>query len=397
MRKFSAHYIFTGTGVVLKKGIVVTNDEGVITDLIDTGGNLEEIASVEFYNGILVPGFVNSHCHLELSHLRGVFPEKLKLAEFLRHILLQRSAEEETIIESADKADKEMWEGGISAVGDISNLNLTFGLKKTSKIFYHTFIETLGFSPERAERAFKWASFYLEDARILGLKASMVPHAPYSISQELFEKISGLSEKDNSILSLHSQESILEDELYRSGTGAIYNHLTENLLLDLSFFTPSGKSALATVLGWLPTQNKLLLVHNTCTKAEDIDMISRVRPMDKTWFVLCPNSNLYIEDRLPDINLFQEKHLQICLGTDSLSSNRQLSIIEEMKTIQNYFPQITLLQLINWATKNGAEALDISNWAGTLAKGKKPGINLIHNIDLQKLKLLPQSKVKRLI
>ena len=86
MRRFSAHYIITGTGAVLKKGIISVNDQGVITELTDTGGDLTESASVEFYNGILVPGFINAHCHLELSHLRNVFPEKLKMAAFLKNI-----------------------------------------------------------------------------------------------------------------------------------------------------------------------------------------------------------------------------------------------------------------------------------------------------------------------
>ena len=232
-----------------------------------------------------------------------------------------------------------MWENGISAVGDISNNQLTFPLKAFSRIHYQTFIEALGFSPDRAVSAFDWACTCLEEAKILGLAAAVVPHAPYSISRELFAKISELAEKEGSILSLHNQESPDEDDLYRSGTGEIANHLAENLQIDLSFFKPSGKSAISTVLGWLPSQNNLLLIHNVCTTKYDIAMISRRRGLHKTWFVICPNSNLYIGDRLPDIALFLENHLRICLGTDSLSSNRQLSILEEMKTIQKYFPR----------------------------------------------------------
>ena len=397
MRKFSAHFIFTGNGVVLEKGIIVVNDNGMVTDLIDTKGELTEMANVEFYNGVLIPGFVNAHCHLELSHLKGVFPEKTGLAEFLKIVLQHRNNQDDIVVEAARNADLQMWNNGISAVGDISNINMTFPLKAISKIYYHTFIETLGFSPERAERAFDWSAYCLEEAKSLGLKASVVPHAPYSISKELFVKISDLAEKEDSIQTMHSQESRGEDDLFRSGTGGIFNHLTENLLVDLSFFTPSGKSALATVLGWLPSENNLLLVHNTCTTEEDIQMIGSEREIDKTWFVLCPNSNLYIEDRLPDIELFRKNNLRLCLGTDSLSSNRQLSILDEMKTIQEHFPEIPFGEIVPWATRNGAEALEIDDWAGTIETGKRPGINLISGMDLQKLQLLPSSKVKRLV
>lgn len=397
MRKFSAQFIITGTGNVLEKGIIVVNDDGTIEDIIDTGGRLTEIAALEFYNGVLVPGFVNAHCHLELSHLRGVFPEKSKLAGFLKGVDQRRRSDEDVVNEAARKADFEMWNNGISAVGDISNIKLSFPIKASSKIYYHTFIESLGFSPERAERAFNWTISCLEEAKALGLSASIVPHAPYSVSKDLFSKISQLAEKENAILSIHSQESPAEDDLYISGTGQIVTHLTENLLIDISSFIPSGKSALSTVLVWLPSQNNLLLIHNICTTQEDIEMIGKVRPLDKTFFVLCPNSNLYIEDRLPDIGLFRKNHLRLCLGTDSLSSNKQLSILDEMKTIQNHFPEVPFEEIVKWATRNGAEALGINEWAGTIEKGKRPGINLISGMDLQNLQLLPQSKVKRIM
>jgi aminodeoxyfutalosine deaminase len=397
MRRLSAQFIITGTGDVLKKGIVTVNDEGVITDLIDTGGDLSEKPSLEFYNGVLIPGFVNAHCHLELSHLKKVIPEKTMLHGFLERMWQHRGGSEEIVVDAASKADNEMWSNGIFAVGDISNNQMTFQVKSSSRIYYHTFIEALGFSPDRAERAFDWAYGCLESARNLGLTASIVPHAPYSISRELFSKISVLAEKGNAILSMHNQESPDEDDLYRSGTGPIARHLAENLQIDLSFFKPSGKSALDTVLAWLPDQNNLLLVHNIGTNVNDISLIRSRRAPDKTWFVICPNSNLYIGDSLPDIALFRENGLRICIGTDSLSSNRHLSILEEIKTIHRYFPEIPFTEMITWATLNGAKALNIDRWAGTIEKGKKPGINLISEIDLQKLQLLPQSKIKRLI
>jgi cytosine/adenosine deaminase-related metal-dependent hydrolase len=397
MRKFSAHYIITGTGSVLRKGIVVVNDNGLITEVIDTGGDLRESASVEFYNGILIPGFVNAHCHLELSHLRNVFPQKKKLPDFLKRVLQFRFTEPDIILKAAQQADREMWENGISVVGDISNQDITLQLKKTSPIHYYTFIESLGFSPDRAEKAFAWSQTILSEAKKLALEASVVPHAPYSISKDLFFKIANLAKQKNSVLSMHSQESTHEDDLFRSGTGEIQKHLTDNLLMDLSFFTPSGKSALETVLEWLPKENHLLLVHNTCTREADICIIQRERSLDNTWLVLCPNSNLFIEDRLPDVKLFYKHHLKLCIGTDSLSSNRQLSVLEELKTITAYFPEIPLPEVMIWATRNGAEALKMEKLAGTLEVGKKPGINLIENMDLFHMRLTPESKIRRLI
>jgi aminodeoxyfutalosine deaminase len=397
MRRLSAHYIITGTGTVLSKGIITLTDDGVITEIIDTKGEPDEKAVVEFYSGVLIPGFVNVHCHLELSHLRGIFPERTGLPGFLKNVIQHRNLEESKVIEEARKADFELWKNGIVAVGDVSNTDTTFKLKSESKIVYHTFIEALGFSPQRAGRAFGWARHCFDGAQSLGLPASVVPHAPYSISKELFGLISEFAGSQDSILSMHSQECSEEDDLYLSGAGEIVRHLTENLALDLHSFKPTGKPALESVINWLPKNNRLLLVHNIRTSQKDIDLIQATRSPKKTWFVLCPNSNLYIEDRLPDIELFRRNKLQISVGTDSLSSNHQLSMLDELKTIQGRFPEIPFAEIVTWATRNGAEALEMDNWAGTIEKGKKPGINLITGMDLEHLQLLPKSKVRRLI
>ena len=397
MRKFSAHYIFTGTGKVLNKGIVTLTDQGIVTDIVDTRGELDESAGVEFYSGVITPGFVNSHCHLELSHLRDTFSEKSGLPAFLKYVNLQRNANPDFVIDQARKGDAELLKNGIVAVGDVSNTCATFPLKMQSKIAYHTFIEALGFSPLRAKKAFAvaYASFY--EALNMGLSASVVPHSPYAISKELFEMIAAFASAENSILSMHSQECSAEDDLYILGTGDIHRHLTENLGLDLSFFRPTGHSALETVIGWIPGDNNLLLVHNVRTLQKDIDLIAQTRLLRKTWFVICPESNLFIEDRLPDIELFRENNLQICIGTDGLSSNTRLSILDEMKTIQTHFPGIPFGEVVMWATRNGAEALSMNEWAGTIEIGKRPGINLITGMNLQQLLLKPQSKVKRLL
>ena len=397
MPRFSAHYIFTGNGTILEKGIVVLTDQGVVADIIDTNGHFEESAGVEFYSGVIIPGFVNAHCHLELSHLRSTFREKSGLPEFLKNVAARRNQDDSGVLVEARNADDELWRNGVVAVGDISNTNATFPIKSKSKITYHTFVEALGFSPQRADKAFEVANQYFDEAQERGLSASIVPHSPYSISKELFGKIASFAISKSSVLSMHSQECSAEDDLFRSGKGDIYRHLTENLSLDLSSFNPTGNGALESVIEWLPKENKLLLIHNIRTGQLDIDMISRTRALKQTWFVLCPGSNLFIENLLPDIELFRKNKLQICLGTDSLSSNHKLSILEEMKTIQSHFPSIHLGEIVMWATSNGARALEMDSWAGTIEIGKKPGINLITGMDLQNLRLKPQSRIKKLM
>ncbi len=239
MRRLSAHYIFTGTGTILNKGIICIDDQGFVADILDTHGEPEEKAGVEFYSGIITPAFINARCHPDLTHLRGASTTKSGLEEFLGNVegrrnLLQKSTDYDII-----KAGSELWREGVIAVGDVSNTN-------------------------------------------------------------------------------------------------------------------------------------------------------------NTSFVICPDSKLFIENHPPDFELLRKNNVHICIGTDSLSSNNKLSILDELKTIQSQFPSVTLAEMIIWATRNGAEVLNLDAWAGTIELGKSPGINLLTGIDLQQLRLQPHSKVKRL-
>ena len=396
MRKISAHLILDGLGNCYPKGIVTLDSDGTILCIEDTNGILHESAEVEFFSGILVPGFVNAHCHLELSHMHNTFPEAAGFVPFLKKVVETRVSDPETIAEAAEKADVLMYKNGIVAVGDIANGPTAFEAKKYSKIHYFTFLETLGFNPERAGKAFSWAENCLKQAESMGLKGSIVPHAPYSVSIQLFNAVATEAIRSGLPLSIHSQESLAEDDLYRSGSGEMVVHLRDNLGINPCFFNPTGESALRSTLKLLPTKNGLLLVHNVYTTQSDLDYIASVRELGNTWFVLCPGSNLYIQSQLPDIELLRKNSLQICLGTDSLASNHQLSILEEMKIIQQASPSITLDELLGWGSINGANALGISDWAGSIEVGKRPGINLLTNVDLPERKLFPATRVKKI-
>lgn len=136
-----------------------------------------------------------------------------------------------------------------------------------------------------------------------------------------------------------------------------------------------------------------MLVHNTYTSLKDIYFILR-SGRAVTW-CFCPNANLYIENRLPKVEMFQFHDFNITIGTDSLASNKNLCILSELKTLHLNFPSLSLIETINWATINGALFLGIENTYGSIEKGKKPGLNLI--TDVNDLKISSNSKVKKLV
>ena len=397
MRKIVATYIFPLNQPPIKNGVLTCTSDGTIVSISGNNEKFEEQSGLEFYSGILVPGFVNTHCHLELSHLKGKIEEKTGIGGFIGKINQLRNLETESVEKAIHSADRKMWAEGTAVVGDISNTSLTIDTKKESKIYYHTFIESFGFHPSRAERAFDYAQFVQVQFQVHQLSNSIVPHSPYSVSKPLFEKIKQNAIAEESILTIHNQESESEDEFYKSGTGAIANHLKDNLGIDISHFIPTGKSSLISVLEQLPGKNQLLLVHNTFTKKEDLDELKNYRSMENTFFVLCPNSNLYIENQLPPVSLFRGENLNICIGTDSLASNHSLSVLDELITIQKNFPEIGVDELLEWACLNGAKALKVDDKFGSFETGKNPGVNLITGIDFKTMKLTEKSKVKRLI
>ncbi len=396
MRKIAASYVFLSNGTLLKNGVIVCNNKGTITDIIENKNGLKEEAGLEFYNGILVPGFVNTHCHIELSHLHGKIEEKRGIGAFVGAIKQLRNSTPETIEKAVTIADKKMNAAGIVAVGDISNSTVSLAIKQKSRLFYHTFVESFGFSPTVANSAFDYVKLVYSEFKKNRLQASIVPHAPYSVSQPLFEKIKQFAAKSGSVLSIHNQESPSETQFFKDGTGSIADYIKNNLHIDTSHWKPTGKSSLISTLPFLPTKNQLILVHNTFTLEEDLIELKKNRELKNTYFALCPNSNLYIENHLPPVSLFRKYSVNICLGTDSLASNHQLSILSEMVTLQQNFPEIELNELLAWSTKNGAKALNIEKEYGSFEKGKTPGINLISGIDFNTMKLTTASRVKKL-
>ncbi len=392
MKKFRADYVLPVYADPVKNGIVTVDDDGKIVSITDKETDPDQ-GLVETLSGIICPGFVNTHCHVELSHMRGQIANGGGLVNFIKDILTLRRANEvmpEAIAEAAAAADELMYANGIVAVGDIANTNATVELKKNSKIYYHTFVEVLGFVPERAQVLFDDALQLMEQFK--PMPVSITPHAPYSVSKDLFKLIKKYSDSGHNLLSIHNQECEDENKFYRYKLGA-FNDLYEFLGVDIAYFKPQARNSLQSVVPLLSSNQDILLVHNTCTNLKDIYFIKR---FDKNinW-CFCPNANLYIEGRLPKINLFLDQGFNITLGTDSLASNNGLSILGEMQTIQEHFPYIDLPTMVKWGTLNGAEFLGIDKTFGSLSPGKTPGLNLITGVD--DLKLTPDSKVKKLI
>lgn len=373
MRFITAQHIFSGKEFLKPQTVILLDKENVIIDLVSS--EIVESSNIEYFEGIISPGFINTHCHLELSHLHNQIDTKTGIVNFALDVIKKRNAiTPEKQIEAMYNADALMKENGIVAVGDISNTSLSIEVKKNSSIYYHTFVELIGLNPQKSETIFYTGLDLLNDFKSHNLSCSLAPHAAYTASKELIELISNECFKQKKTTSIHNQESIEENNFFTSKSGDFLK-LYNTLNIDIDFFKATHKSSLESVIQAFNKNINTLLVHNTFTNKADIEFAQTLH--NKLFWCLCPNANLYIENTLPKIDLLISQNCEMTIGTDSLASNYTLSIIEEINTIKKQFSHIELGALLKMATYNGAKFLGIENEFGLIEKGRKSGLNLI--------------------
>ena len=378
-QKFNAEQLFTGSEILDKNHVLISDENGIvqeITNIKDAGDD------IQYFNGLLSPGFINTHCHLELSHMKGLIPERTGLVDFVFNIVTQRHFPEEEIFDAIEKAEDEMISNGIVAVGDICNNTLTIPQKSKQRLAYYNFIEVSGWLPYIAETRFaRSKNIYnnFSQPSTFNCQSSLAPHAPYSVSNELWELIAPYFQ--NKTTTIHNQETCFEDDLFINGTGD-FIRMYEMMKIDNDFFESTGKSSLQSYLQKFNGATNVLLVHNTFIKEEDILYIKLLseQSQQQFFYCLCVNANTYIENALPPLELLRHHRHNITIGTDSLASNWGLSVLDEVKKIRQQFPSIPLSELLQWSTINGAKALQLENKLGSFEKNKKPGIVLINGL-----------------
>ena len=391
MKRFAAQYIITNSGPPLKRAVITTEDDGTIVSIEDTSGDLKEIHSTEFYNGIIIPGFVNCHCHLELSHLKDYSSKGKGLGDFIEQIRSTRDYKKESAYSSISSADNYMYKEGIVLCADVCNTSGSFNIKKESRISYINLLEVFGLDPEKAGRRIDDIIKVAERAKEMDLPYSLVPHSAYSMSLTLFRLLRNES-LNNKVTAIHFMESAGEEAFLKNQTGSLMSSYKRSGLIPARLEIPVSHTDV--VLNEITKSGNLILIHNTFVDRKTIRM---VKERENLFWCLCPNSNIYIENKIPPLNLLMEEGCEIVIGTDSLASNTNLSILDELKTLQFNFSGIPIENLVFWATINGAKALGEEKQYGSIEPGKKPGLLLLQNVDLQNMKLLPDSFVTRLI
>lgn len=370
-RKIAATWLHTQSGEPIRNGGVTVASNGEIVEIFQLDG--VEPEGVEFHSGILTPGFVNAHTHMELSFFDGVFVPGGSMVAFLRQIdSLRIDIDQERINRSLEKGYEALRADGQVAYADISNAADTVPFKAHEQFMSVSFVEVFGVNAELANKAWSTGRSVWEAYQQAGVqRAYMTPHAPYSVGRELWSLLEPELEKAP-IFSLHFAETPQEMEFMEQGTGAmeyLYAHVWKR---------ETNVPPMDTVMEYLrrfgALGKRILLVHCTALTQPMMQQIKEYCP--QATIVLCPASNLFIGGAMPPVELLRKEGMRLAVGTDSLSSSPTLSILEQLRILNRYNPVLPIAELFTWATLGGAEACGFEG-LGRIAVGAHPGVNLI--------------------
>ena len=379
MKRVAAKYLYPLTAAEpIRNGFVEYDDDGTI---LQTGVCADPAEEEVFLDGAVIPGFVNAHCHIELSYMWKLFRKGTGMAGFIDQInaLRDTASLEDKLADIQTWMDR-LWQRGVTAMADISNCADSFAIKAASPMYTRTFLEVFGTEPQDCAVVIRDVKALQEQALACGLDAAPTPHACYTMSPELLTAASAEGLRSG-YLSYHSEETPEEDEMIRSGSGPMWENRKR---AGMSTPPVTGTSSLQYFLERLqqvhaaPFDEHILLVHEVCMDQEGIDAVKAV--LNHPFIALCPLSNLFIHNALPPVELLRSNEMKLTIGTDSLSSNDDLDPVAELFCLQENFPQVPLGEMLGRACRNGAEFLGKEAVFGTLEPGKRPGLVLIDHL-----------------
>jgi len=368
------------TATVCDGWIEVDSDRGLIVGL-GSGAVASGRAGLTLHLGdvVILPGLVNAHTHLELSHLAGVVPPAGSFVAWVRALLHARGARRADtgaqiaaphVAAAAVAAIAGMEATGTVAVGDVGNTDVALLPLAASSLSGVHFREALGFRTADAARIAARTRSDATDA-VAGLRAagntrlaiSVAPHAPYSTSAALVQALQAGLPGAGHVSTIHVGESPEEIEFLATGTGAC-----RALLEDLGAFDDGWAPPRVPPMEYLQSigalHHRLLVVHGThCGDAELMHLGAAGATL-----VLCARSNRWVGVGDPPVSRMFASGVRVAIGTDSLASVDDLNLFAELAHLRGLAPDLPAQALLRAATTGGADALGCGA-LGRLAPG----------------------------
>lgn len=345
------------------------NDENKIIEILENAD-----FNGDTLDGILVPGFFNSHAHLELAG--NDFINSDGLYDFIRKI---QSDKINYNFKEIEELDKNFYNQGVVCIVDVCNSDITTNIKKSSEIEYVNLLEFYKKKSVSSNITIKNLKWILNEFKKSGLNISLTLHSCYALNNTL---LNWFLKQKVKFLSLHFLESSLEYTLQKF----------QLLLYDKVYIKMNVKNILEILS---KNADKILLVHGIYLKSDFLKILQKQKI--NYALCICPTSNLNIENKMVDRKVVSLLRNNIFLGTDSNLSNTEMSLLNEMFLFQNYYNK-NFIEVINSVSLYPAVFFEkIKDGLGKINLGMKPGLNLLMNIDYNNFKITKDTIVKRIL
>ena len=359
-----ARIVVTMDGAPIENGAVAVSrnrvvDVGRFNDIKTRNAG----TSVDLGEQVLLPGLINAHCHLDYTCLRGKIPLQKSFTDWIRAINAEKSKlSPKDYIASIKQGYAEAKRFGTTAIANLTAFPALVS-QVQSPIRTWWFAELIDVrAPERANE--------LVDAAIesLGRSASwgLAPHALSTASKDLFCRCAEIAQQEHILLTTHLAESREEMEMFRDASGLLYQFMKS---IGRPMVDCGSKTPLELFLGAFGSGDlsHWIVAHLNELTETDFDLLERLN--SKFHIVHCPRSHNYFGHSPFAFDRLRSFEFNVCLGTDSLASNDSLSLFDEMRAFQKYFPRVSAEEILQMVTVNPARALRYENALGQIRPG----------------------------
>ena len=368
MKLVSASWVVPVGAPPIRNGSVAV--ENGVVEWIGHPGDADEPPGTrqDLGDGVLMPGLVNAHTHLELSHLAGLCKRTAGFVPWVQAVVDERGSVADHELKAGIGAALEYVEQqtGTVALGDISNTLLSVtpvGLSSLRAVVFH---EVLGWDPQKADEALAGADqrWVRLDTGSASVRVELAAHAPHSVSPALFAAMRARG----GVAALHLAESPAEVDFLADGTGDWPAFLQGRGLGHVRFQPPRMSPVrYAEALGVLHAG----LVAAHAVHVDDVDIT--ILAQRGVYVAACPTSNRNLGVGTAPLPRLLRGGVRVCLGTDSLASGDSLDVAREMAEVHRTFPELAPRTILRMATATGAAALRIPDM-GVLAPGRRAAL-----------------------
>jgi cytosine/adenosine deaminase-related metal-dependent hydrolase len=371
--RYRAAWILPISAAPIRAGWVILEHGRIVAVSSNDGpppasDDLRTIDTIDLGDVAVLPGLVNAHTHLELSWMRGRVAPSDSMPAWAASLMALRRENAAEPVAPIETAIKEAREAGTALVGDVTNTLAPDQLLRESPLAGAMFYELLGFSAPEPEQVVARARSALNSLPgRMEWSRTIVPHAPYSVSPDLFRAI-GSAAGDRPI-SIHIGESRDEMEFLRDGSGA-WRELLGRLGVWNDRWEPPGCGPVEYLDRLGLVNDRLMAVHGTQLPDGEL---ARLVSAGAT-VVTCPRSNRWTGAGTPPIERFYASGVRVAVGTDSLASVEDLNVFQELACARRLAPHVPARLLLESATIAGATALGLGSEFGTMESGKRAAL-----------------------